>query len=327
MDSSYLSQTKIYAHLDRVQEWIRLGICFPITIEIDPTNTCTRNCRGCAGNRFANDELSLDLMKKIIREIKPFCKGLIFTGGGEPLCNGNTLAAIEYAKKKNIDVALVTNGDLITKKIASSLVKQCSYIRVSHNDDTNWKKIELLVSESEKIKSDCTIGVGMLTSKNRRSLMKNFSERAKKAKVDYVQFRPFHLDQFDAREIIVRLRKEIESKKFKIISSEYKYENMAERTKKIKHYNVCFADNFRTVISADGKIYPDCFTRGMEEFCLGDLKKENFRKIWKSKKRANMLSSKLDKKNCPAMCYHDPLNELLWNIWKQNKEGKHSNFV
>jgi GTP 3',8-cyclase len=327
MDSTYLSQTKIYSHLDRVDKWLRTGTCFPVTIEIDPTNTCIRHCKGCAGNRFNESQLSLAFMKKIIREIKPFCKGLIFTGGGEPLCNGNMLAAIEFAKKNGIDVALVTNADLLNKEAAEKIVRNCSYVRLSYNDEGVWDKISILVSARKKIKSSCTIGVGMLTNRKRRSLMRNFSLKAKAMKADYAQLRPFHLDTFDARAIIKKLQIELNDSNFKIIASEYKYENMKERRRRNKEYEICFADNFRTVIAADGRIFPDCWTRGMKDFCIGDLKKDSFRKIWKSGKRKRMLFSKLDKKNCPPMCYHDPLNELLWNVWKQNKVGEHSNFV
>jgi radical SAM protein with 4Fe4S-binding SPASM domain len=102
---------------------------------------------------------------------------------------------------------------------------------------------------------------------------------------------------------------------------------MVERTKKTKSYPLSFVDNFRTVIAANGKIYPDCWTRGMDEFSLGNLHDANFSQIWKSERKKEILNSKLDKAECPPMCYHDPLNELLWNIWQQNKYGEHVNFV
>ena len=54
---------------------------------------------------------------------------------------------------------------------------------------------------------------------------------------------------------------------------------------------------------------------------------KSFKKIWASQKRNKILTSKLNYADCPIMCYHDPLNELLWNIWQQNKNGKHINFV
>ena len=113
---SYLNQNKIFTHLDRLSEWLKKGTTKPITIEIDPTNICNHNCPECAGNKFCPQcELSLVFMKKTINQISPFCKGLVFTGGGEPLYNKDTLNAISYAKKKGINIGLVTNGSLLTK--------------------------------------------------------------------------------------------------------------------------------------------------------------------------------------------------------------------
>lgn len=328
MNSTYLSQSKIFNHLDRVQAWLKGKTCFPITIQIDPTNRCTRNCLGCSGNKTAkNAQLSLKFMKGAINQIAPFCKGLIFTGGGEPLCNDDTLSAIKYARAKGLEVGLVTNADLLNADIAKGLVRHCTYIRISCNYVGAWNKIKLLVKARNKQKSACTIGIGFLTNKERAAHMKEVTEIAKKLKVDYVQFRPFHLDTFDAGDKIARLKENLDSATFKVIATDYKYKEMSDNLKKVKKHPVCFGDNFRTVIAADGKLYPDCFTRGLKNFCLGDLQKESFKKIWASEKRKKIFKSKLDISNCPPMCYHDPLDELLWNIWQQYKGGKHVNFI
>ena len=109
--------------------------------------------------------------------------------------------------------------------------------------------------------------------------------------------------------------------------TEYKYEDMKKRNKKEKEYSVPLADNFRTSIAADGKVYADCWTRGIKEFCLGDLNKKSFEKIWKSKNRKQILNERLDYKNCPPMSYHEPLSKLLWQIKEQYNNGKHINFI
>ncbi len=325
---NFLSQTKIFNHLDRLQEWLQKDLCFPMTIEIDPTNNCTRSCLDCAGNRYAKgSSLSLGFMKSVITQIKPFCRGLIFTGGGEPLQNKDTLKAIEFAKKNKIDVAIVTNGDLLDENISNKLVKYCTYIRISIYDDKNWDKVKSLTTIRNKKKSDCLIGTGFLTNKSRINLMSDFLVNSKETGVDYAQFRPFHLDNTDLREEIRKLRQKFDSNNFKVTMTEYKYEDMDKRNKKEREYPVPFVDNFRTSIAADGKVYSDCWTRGIKEFCLGDLNKKSFDKIWKSKKRKQILNSRLDYENCPPMSYHEPLSKLLWQIREQYTKGKHINFV
>ena len=328
MNSTYLSERKIFNHLDRLQRLLKNEQFFPVTIQIDPTNNCTRNCPRCAGNRYGkNDQLSLKFMKDVIDQISPFCKGIIITGGGEPLCNKDTLVAIRYARTKKIEVGLVSNSDLIDYPLAIELVKLCSYIRISYNDDKIWDKIKFLVKAKKNTKSKCTIGIGFLTNKKNSILMKNAVETAKRFKVDYLQFRPFHMDTYDASPKIIKLQKKFENQNFKVISSEYKYIDMKNKIKKTKKYPVCLGDNFRTVIAADGKMYPDCYTRKIKNFCFGDLNKDSFKIIWLSQKRKKVFENKLNFKDCPTMSYHDPLDELLWNVQQQYQNGKHTNFI
>jgi GTP 3',8-cyclase len=328
MNSTYLSQVKIFNHLDRVQAWLKNGICFPISMQIDPTNSCTRNCLRCAGNKTVkNARLSLEFMEDVINQISSFCKGLIFTGGGEPLCNSDTMTAIKYARSKGIDVGLVTNSDLIDLNTAKQIIANCSYVRISYLDDNVWNKIKMLVRAKKDQKSDCIIGVGFLTNKEKAGQMHDIIKAAKKAKVDYIEFRPYHLDTFNASKKIEKFKIKFNSNNFQVIANDYKYKEMKESNKKTKKYPVCFGDNFRAVIAADGKVYPDCFTRGFKNFCLGNLRKESFKKIWASARRRKIFNSKLNISNCPPICYYDPLDELLWNIWRQYQEGRHVNFI
>lgn len=335
---SYLNQNKIFTHLDRLDDWLKKRITKPITIEIDPTNTCNHNCPGCAGNKFCpNCSLSLAFMKKIINQLSPFCKGLVFTGGGNPLCNRETLDVILYAKKKGIDVGLIATGSLLTKEISKKLVKACTWIRISVDADNAkyyssihgvkkemysqvLRNIKGLTEAKRETNSDCTIGIGFLTSKKSARQMFPFSKRMKSLGVDYVQFRPFHFDKFNPLKQIARCKK-METLKFKIVVSQHRYDKI------IGDYPIAFRDEFNTVIAADGKIYPCCFTRGMKEFELGDLNKTSFDKIWNSKRKKEIFKNKLKMRSCPAMCKYDSLSQTLWEILKINKEGKHLSFV
>ncbi len=340
MDSkiSYLNQNKIFTHLDRLNEWLTKGITKPITIEIDPTNICNHNCPGCAGNKICpQGSLSLDFMKKVINQISPFCKGLVFTGGGNPLCNKDTLEAIQYAKKKGIDIGLIVNGSLLTKEISKKLVKTCTWIRISLDaGDAEYyssvhgvkkemyaqilKNIKELVESKKESRSKCTIGIGFLTNKKSAKQMFSFSKHMRALGADYVQFRPFHFDNFNVSKNIAKCKK-LETSKFRIMVSQHRYDKI------IGDYPIAFRDEFTTVIAADGNLYPCCFTRGMKEFSLGDLNKSSFNTIWNSKRKKDVFKNKLKMKDCPIMCKYDKLSQTLWEILQLNKNGEHLSFV
>lgn len=334
----YLSQNKIFAHLDRVQEWIKEGVTKPIMMEIDPTNLCNSNCSGCAGNRFGKQVyLSKEFMKNLIDQVSPFLKGLVFTGGGEPLRNKDTLDVVKYSKKKGIDVGFITNGELLTKNAAELLVKNCSWVRVSvdaanekdyflvhgKEEQSYFKVLEgikLLVEARKSLESKCTLGTGYLTNKNLAINMFYFAKKMKGLGVDYSQFRPFHFDTFDVSREIKHCR-DLEDENFKIAVSQHRYDKVSY------DYPIAFRDEFTTVVAADGKLYPDCFTRGRSGYELGDLNKNSFEEIWTSDRKREVFENKLKKRDCPVMCKYDILSNHLWNIKKTNEKRVHLSFI
>ncbi|KYK25100.1 hypothetical protein AYK26_02805 [Euryarchaeota archaeon SM23-78] len=336
--NNILSRSKIYAHPERLTQWMKTGKTLPITAEIDPTNKCNYNCKYCAGNKIPSQaELTYNQMKTIIDKISPFIKGILFTGGGEPLINPETTKAISYAHKKNIDVGLVTNGSLLHTVNQKQLLSDCEWIRIgidAANQETYakrknipkenyqkvWNNISELVKTRNKHNLECTIGVAYLTENEEKRELEAFTRLARDYKVDYVQFRPYHHVNNNLIKVIKEL-KQLKTDKFKVLYSREKY----KREK--FDYKQAFGDEFRFVISATGDVYPDCFTRGLAGFSYGNLLKQSFEGIWSSEKRKRILESKLQQENCPPQCKHDELNQLLWLINRSKEEAEHKNFV
>ncbi|NIO22845.1 MAG: radical SAM protein [Candidatus Aenigmarchaeota archaeon] len=352
---SYLARNNIFAHPERLEEWIRRGITYPITAEIDPSNKCNHYCPKCSGNRTdPNAELSLDYMKGIIDETSPFLKDMVFTGGGEPLINKDTPKAISYAKEKGIEIGLITNGSLFDRYDTEKLLSDCSWIRVSieglyskhyamrtNTDEREyfrvWDNVKRLVETRKRKGSDCVIGIAYLTEEENTDQLMGFSLRSREAGADYAQFRPFHHSETNLLKEIEEC-KSLDSDEFSVIASEEKYRN--EKF----DYERAFADEFRFVISANGGVYPCCYTRGLEDFYIDNILLAGFERIWESKRREEVSENKLKTKSCPEMCYKDPLNQKLWEIHRMDpinqklweihriikevkKEGKHLNFI
>ncbi len=335
-----LARNKIFAHPDRLSEWIKTWSVKPISVEIDPTNKCNHNCPFCAGNRlFWNAELSLDNMKNIINQLQSFVKGIVFTGWGEPFMNPNTINAIIHANKAWIDVWVITNGWLLHNYNLDDLVLNTKRIRISiswlNKDDFArknglwdneyeqvWLNASNLVKAKHQTKSQSTIGIWYLTEdKENYEDMRDFCRKAKEIWADYVQFRPYHHVKTNIIEYIEKCKEEFKDNTFDVLYSKEKYE------RKAYDYEIAFADEFRTVITADGSMYPDCFTRGIKDFCFGNLLQNSFDEIWNSEKRKEIIQNKLKQKNCPRQCFQDPLNQILWDIRKINSKGKHLNFI
>lgn len=349
-DVRQFSSDKILKHLERVNDWLKGGNPFPITVELDMANTCNHKCSECVVSYFRvadNSILAHKLAKNIIIQLSK-CKirGLIFTGGGEPLCNPHTLQIVELAKSKGLDVGFITNGSLLNGEAAKLLLKNCIWIRVSldagspevfgrtHGINGNefYKivdKIRDLVKFKKEIKSRCTIGVGFLTCDYSVQDMLKATLLTKKLGVDYLQFRPMqihHGGKFgyhwtDVQDKLTKCLK-YSGNGFQILYSKHKYE-MARDPEFGRYYKKCYGQQFATVISASAKIYVCCHTRGYEKYCIGDLTKKSFKEIWNSRKRMAVIH-KIDFCDCIPLCRDNTFNQILWNI-KQPRE--HINFL
>jgi len=350
IDVRQFSSDKILKHLDRVNEWLEGKNPPPITVELDMTNICNHRCPECVVNYFrVNDKsfLSASAAKRIILQLAGSkIRGLIFTGGGEPLCNFYTLEAVKLAKSKNLDIGFITNGSLLNARAARVLLENCTWIRISldagspkvfelthgMNGDEFSKvvaNIEALVKIKKKIKSRNTIGLGFLTSDCARPDMLKATLLAKKLGVDYLQFRPmqihnggkFEYHWADVESEISKCLKH-SGNGFKVLYSQHKYE-MAHDPQFGRYYKKCYGHQFATAISASGKMYICCHTRGYDKYCIGDLGKKSFRKIWNSRERISAVN-RIDFCDCIPLCRDNTFNQILWNI-KQSRE--HINFL
>ncbi len=349
-DVKQFSSDKILKHLDRVNAWMEGKNPPPVTVELDMTNRCNHRCPECVVNYFRaadNSFLSSRIAKNIIRQLaKNKVRGLIFTGGGEPLCNAYTLESVELAKASGLDLGFITNGSLLNDNAARVILKNTTWVRVSldaasvevfkltHGLDGNEfnkvvSNIELLVGMRKKLKSKCIIGVGFLTSDKSVVDMEKAAMLAKRLGVNYLQFRPMQINHggkfvyhwTDITDKILRCLNYSDSS-FHVLYSKHKYE-MAKDSLFGRYYRKCYGQQFATVIAASAKMYICCHTRGYEKYCIGDLNRNSFKEIWGSKDRKSAIE-RINFSDCIPLCRDNTFNQILWNI-KQPRE--HVNFL
>ena len=352
MELNQFSSSKILKHIDRINEWQKVGVSRPITYELDMTNVCNSKCHFCFGffdqknNQYS---ISLKEAKNILNQIKKFGgRAVTFTGGGDPLCNKDTVAAVKYANKIGLDVGFITNGILLNKDNIKDIVSNCIWIRVSLDAATKEtylkthclnsnifdlviSNIKLLSKEKKKQKSNITIGVGFLTYDRTIDEIVDFAKLSSTLGIDYAQYRPLlkkHTEkEFNTKSQDIVIKKiqdacKYSNKNFSIVSSIHKYKLIASK-KCNRQYDICYGHNFATVIAADQNMYLCCHMRGVKKYCLGDLKKHTLKEIWYSKQREKVYKN-IDFKDCPLLCRCDSFNTILFNM---QKPIKHTNFL
>lgn len=350
VDVRQFSSDKILKHLDRVNEWLNGTNPPPITVEMDMTSICNHRCPECVSSYFNTPDkssLSKKLAFRIIKELaKAKIRGLIFTGGGEPLCNVNTVDIVKFAKEKGLDIGFITNGSLLNNKNMEILLKCCTWIRVSLDASSadmfqkihgmngkEYKKVienlQKLCDIKKKYRSSCTVGVGYLTYNKTLNGMIKAAKICRDLKIDYLQFRPMQIHrrgrfEYHWADINDKIKQCLKYSYdgYKVLYSKHKYDMMKD-PKFGRNYEVCYGHQFATVISASGKMYVCCHLRGHEKYCIGDLNNDSFQNIWNSEKRQRAVES-IDFKDCIPLCRDNTFNQILWNI-KQPKE--HADFL
>jgi MoaA/NifB/PqqE/SkfB family radical SAM enzyme len=136
---------KILRHYDKLEAITRGETPYPIEWVVYPSNVCSHKCVFCIfrqnGEQFGENRVILPgpLLMRFVEDAARLKGSVIqFEGGGEPLINKHTPAALRRANELGIKTAMSTNGRLLSPEIA----KTVDYIRVSLNAGTaeqHWK--------------------------------------------------------------------------------------------------------------------------------------------------------------------------------------------
>lgn len=139
MAQNKYSSFKIAAFPDKMQSLIDGKITAPLYVRIKPINSCNHSCGFCAykSGQYIHDScdrsdmLSSKKLLEIISDIADIgVKGVVFSGGGEPLIHPARIDAFNLCQEKELKVGVITNGQKLDFKARASLIN-ASWVRVS----------------------------------------------------------------------------------------------------------------------------------------------------------------------------------------------------
>jgi len=346
-----LDSHKLYYHLDRVNEFLKNGDCYPIYIEVSPVGSCNHRCIFCAYDyiEYPNRKLDMEIFLRFIDEIS--CCGLksmVFAGEGEPLIHPNIGKFITYAKEKGIDVGLFTNGELLDKKLNETILKSLTFVRFSinggnkdsynliHKRDTFNKVIENLkyCATLKKQKSlDVTIGIQFVLLPENIDSIKDLIFIVRDMGIDYLSIKPFVLQNesqfYRQKKFNCNLDSffnELESysnDNFKIVARIESFKKYG-----IRDYDRCYGCNFITVLNSAGDIASCLPYWEKQEFIYGNIYQNTFKQIWHGKKRKEIksfLENRINVNSCPPNCRPNAINSFLYDL--KHPKVDHINFI
>lgn len=337
MEKSEIDSHKLMYHPKRIIEWLKTGDCFPIYVEISPTNQCNHKCVFCGldwskGKEYLETKVLLKTLKNMgIHQVKSVC----YSGSGEPLLHKNFSLLVQKTKEYGMDVAFSTNGVLFDKIKAEECLPYTSWIRFSVNAGTtktyaklhgtskkDFKIILSNLSEAVKIKKknnyNATLGVQILLLEENANEILKLGKICRDIGVDNLQIKPYSQNPNSKNKFCIDYQKfsNLENKVKALSTDTFKIIYRSERISrifKVKCYDLCYGLSFSTIIDSKGNVIPCEIFYKNPLYIYGNIYKNKFSEIWKSKQRQKVLK-KINRKeiiNCKKGCRLDLINKYL----------------
>lgn len=343
---------KLIYHPCELARWLNGENIYPIEIEISPSGSCNHRCTFCAVDylEYKPILLNTNLILKSIKHMKQQgLKSVICSGEGEPLLNKETPSMVNQMKNMGLDIAMSTNGVLLSKEVSKECLSSFTWIRFSvaaiheelyqkiHRGKTGDLKkvlenISYAVDFKQKNRLTTTLGIQCLLIPENQYQILEMAKELKQIGVDYFTIKPYSQHKqsknqltFDYNNLLEMEQelKEIESDTFKL----YFRTNAMKKINTEKEYDTCYGLPFMVHIDSKGNIWPCINFIGKEEFCYGNLYEETFDSIWNGERRRRIIDI-YQKMNinqvCREACRLDEINKYLYEL---KNPGEHVNFI
>lgn len=268
----------------------------PLKISMNMTKKCNLHCIQCFSDSgcIKEEELTTKDFYKLFDDMRKNGTFFICLGGGEPFTRGDLFEILEYGKKQQLAISIVSNGLLLNKTIIDKL-----------NDmdlDYLWISFEGLEQNHEKLRGKGTFAktlealsllkkyykgktaLRMSINKYNIDECEDLVKIGEKYDIDLIRFTPL-LDfgraknenlVIDAKEYIKFLNnvKNIKSKKIKIV-----YPNMPHKKIWVGTNGFgCHCGKEAIWIDEVGNVSP-CIFWG-EKYNIGNIKKDSYMDLW-----------------------------------------------
>jgi len=289
----------------------------PLYVKVKLIYGCNLKCEMCNHWREHREApLPMPRFREVLQELASLGCQKIHLSGGEPLLRGEVPELISTATAAGLRVTMTSNGTLISKDMAKSLLRAGlrgvnisvdSPIRKIHDKIRGsagaWKKtlraIEYFRRYSSKGK--ITIRLNTVVSRWNYDSLASLPDLAAKIGADAINLIPVddhcgeylslaykHIEYYNrvvAPQIATRalelklIRNEQEAYPFGRTKPEIKRARRGEYALGWYEQHPCFAPWTHSLIDYNGLVYVCCMTREKIE-PLGDLKKQSFTELW-----------------------------------------------
>lgn len=345
---------KLMFHPERVTKWLAGEDIYPIYVEIGPSNKCNYRCSFCALDYtgYKGHFIPKDTMLNAIKDMaEGGVKSVMFAGAGESLLHPDIAEFVKYSRLAGMDVAMTTNGSLLTREMSEKILPHLTWIRISLNAGTpeayaeihgcpadNFELVLNNLREAAAIKKrdklPVTIGTQCLILGENAEGLLTLAGKLKEIGVDYLSLKPFSKHPESRNQRLKDPRPDLADSFFDEIMAlsgegftiSVRQNSMTAVTEKAKPYKSCLGLPFFACLEATGEIYPCHTFMGNDDYSYGNICQSSFREVWHGERRKEIIASlaKMIDGKCRKACRLDQINRYLWEL---QHLPEHVNFI
>lgn len=347
---TYISPSKVFAHMDRLVGWQHGQTPAPVTVEWDLSNRCVLGCQSC---HFAHthtrgpwtskerllpmafedvgDYANPTVVKRGLTQMAAAgVKGIVWSGGGEPTTHPQWLSCLEHAKAVGLQQGMYTLGGLLTPQTAEALGGLATWVVVSLDCvDALSYHLEKGVHQ-DRFTAVCdgirwlsaaqkaTVGVSFLLHGANWHTAEDMLALARRLGATYTTFRPTIETSVQNPAVCLEDRRWIADAlpMLERLAAEPDVECDPSRFAayqdwRHRSYDTCYGIRLNATVTPDGRVWVCPQRRGIEGSCLGDLRTESFADLW-----ARHPGQWTDFTDCRVMCRLHGVNEQLAAVYQ-----------
>lgn len=347
------SPYKIVHHPEKIAQLKRNEQPTPLQVQIIPINACPQKCSFCAYRMkdytsneqfFEKDMLSFDKIVETLDCMKDMgIRGLQLTGGGEPLFHPKAHDILKSAFDRNMEIALVSNGQLLTEEMCE-LLGDAAWVRISM-DAASPALYSLIRNVSKTIYTQVLHNIKTLVKYRKKSIIgvgyvverENFKEIYEAAKIYKdlgidnfrisAAFTPMGYDYFkdfqDEARDLSRKAESLSDKNFTVFN--LFNDRVKDSFEGVQDYSKCPIKDLLTYIGADYNVYTCCTLAYNHRGFIGSIKDKSFKEVWESKEKVEFFAQHDPSKQCQHPCMYKNKNEFINYCTKPNP--RHTEFI
>ncbi len=351
---------KAFHYPEKLRNLMQGEVVAPIHVRIKPYNRCNHSCFYCCylnekvlgGDLYdARDMIEPEKMLEIIDDLAEMgVKGVILTGGGEPLIYPGIKETIAHIKKREIDLGVITNGSNLKDEVAE-LLADANWVRISLDAARDeifreirgttkgeFDRIVRNIADFVRLRQGCKVAIYYNVNHKNFEGVYDFLGVMSACKVDNVKITECVIgsaaeDYEYHRPFVRRVRGQVERAKrdlgnggMEIIDHYGISESMAEENREIqkemyrKEYDFCPTMHLTMSIGADLGVY-SCHDKAYTQSgLLGYIKDRGFKDFWFSEENRNRMRHMRPSAVCNHHCANHARNVMLNQFMDIEKE-------